>query len=506
MTDYRFKFSIISAVYNAENYLEDAIQSILVQDIGFQDSVELILVDDGSPDSSGSICDFWQKKYPDNIKVIHKENGGVSSARNAGIAVAEGRYINFMDSDDKLSPDTLSSVYQYFITIDDRADLVSIPIYFFEKKEQPHRLNYKFASNKNLLVDLNQKYSFVQLSAASAFFKREVLTPDFFSTTLRYAEDARAIMGLFLKNPIYGIVPQARYDYRCRESMNSALNGSKLHKEWYLDCLQEYVLWSAQQALALYGSVPKFVQFHMMYDLQSRFRMEEFPEHVLTPSEKEKFMVLLKECLSYISDPIILEQKNLSKEQKDLVIRTKYGADSGILEYKNEDYRYRYGETTTASMSSYVVKLQQLIPQDNGLLLYGSAKTGVHFPKPEHFFVRLTAKKQAITLPCSFQQNADRVFRYHGSTLACFYDFQVLIPYDILKRNSSLEICMTCNSHTVKFRNLTAEPSFPVPPKAQKKTWDCHSLFFSRTREEILVESGHLLKRCITSFKSHFNK
>ena len=69
MTDYRFKFSIISAVYNAENYLEDAIQSILVQDIGFQDSVELILVDDGSPDSSGSICDFWQKKYPDNIKV-----------------------------------------------------------------------------------------------------------------------------------------------------------------------------------------------------------------------------------------------------------------------------------------------------------------------------------------------------------------------------------------------------------------------------------------------------
>lgn len=147
-----------------------------------------------------------------------------------------------------------------------------------------------------------------------------------------------------------------------------------------------------------------------------------------------------------------------------------------------------------------------LIPQDNGLLLCGSAKAGAHFPKPEQFFVRLTAKKHAETLPCSFQQSADRVFRYHGSILACFYDFQVLIPYDILKKNSSLEICMTCNSHTIKFRNLAAETSFPVPPKAQKKTWNCHSLFFSRTHEEILVESEHLLKRCITSLKSHFNR
>lgn len=68
MAEHRFKFSIISAVYNAEKYLEDAIQSILTQDIGFEDSVELILVDDGSPDSSGSICDSWQK----NIQIILK--------------------------------------------------------------------------------------------------------------------------------------------------------------------------------------------------------------------------------------------------------------------------------------------------------------------------------------------------------------------------------------------------------------------------------------------------
>ena len=135
--DYPFKFSIITAVYNTEAYLEDAVNSILSQDIGFTDSVQLILVDDGSSDQSGNICDTYQKQYPSNIKVIHKPNGGVSSARNEGLRYAEGRYINFLDSDDRLSSNTLSAVYDFFTEIDNKADFISVPMYFFEKKEGP---------------------------------------------------------------------------------------------------------------------------------------------------------------------------------------------------------------------------------------------------------------------------------------------------------------------------------------------------------------------------------
>ena len=65
-TNYLFKFSIITAVYNVAPYLSEAIESILSQDIGFRESVELILVDDGSTDDSGMICDKYQKKYPEN--------------------------------------------------------------------------------------------------------------------------------------------------------------------------------------------------------------------------------------------------------------------------------------------------------------------------------------------------------------------------------------------------------------------------------------------------------
>lgn len=131
---YSFKFSVITAVYNVASYLSEAIESILCQDIGFKDSVELILIDDGSTDSSGEICDHYQALYPDNIKVLHKPNGGAASARNAGIALASGRYLNFLDGDDKLSPGTLSAVYHFFSTVDDQISLVSVPIQFFEKK------------------------------------------------------------------------------------------------------------------------------------------------------------------------------------------------------------------------------------------------------------------------------------------------------------------------------------------------------------------------------------
>lgn len=90
-------FSIIVPVYNVEKYLETCIQSVLQQ---VYTSYELILVDDGSTDSSRLICDRYAEKWPDKIHVIHKENGGPSSARNTGISAASGEYVLFLDSDD----------------------------------------------------------------------------------------------------------------------------------------------------------------------------------------------------------------------------------------------------------------------------------------------------------------------------------------------------------------------------------------------------------------------
>lgn len=102
------KVSIIMPVYNSEKYLNKAIESVLAQD--FQD-FELILVDDGSADNSAKICDRYSQLY-DNVLSVHKENGGICSARNAGLEVAKGEYIGFCDNDDTYMPHLLRDNYE----------------------------------------------------------------------------------------------------------------------------------------------------------------------------------------------------------------------------------------------------------------------------------------------------------------------------------------------------------------------------------------------------------
>ncbi len=102
------EISVIVPVYNCERYIEKCIRSILTQT--FKD-LELILIDDGSCDSSGKICEDFKLKDK-RVKVIHEKNSGVSIARNVGINIAKGKYIGFVDSDDYLSTDMYESLYE----------------------------------------------------------------------------------------------------------------------------------------------------------------------------------------------------------------------------------------------------------------------------------------------------------------------------------------------------------------------------------------------------------
>ena len=91
----KYFISVIMPIYNAEKYVKKSIDSLVNQTTN---EIEIILVDDGSTDGSGSICDQYDGS--ENVKIIHKENGGICTARNAGLLQAEGQYVSFIDSDD----------------------------------------------------------------------------------------------------------------------------------------------------------------------------------------------------------------------------------------------------------------------------------------------------------------------------------------------------------------------------------------------------------------------
>ena len=124
------KLSVIIPVYLVETTLDRCVESVLCQEI---DDMEVILVDDGSTDKCPQICDRWAQR-DQRVRVIHKKNGGLSDARNAGIAVATGDYIAFVDSDDWLERDT----YPRLLDKADGYDIVEFSVY--GRLELPERI------------------------------------------------------------------------------------------------------------------------------------------------------------------------------------------------------------------------------------------------------------------------------------------------------------------------------------------------------------------------------
>ena len=139
------KISIIVPVYNVEQYIHKCIDSILIQTLT---DFELILIDDGSKDTSGEICDEYAKK-DSRIRVIHKENGGLSSARNAGIDIATSDYLGFVDSDDWIDINMYESLYSGII--DNNADIALCRILYQLENNKRYYFNDIFSEEERIL-------------------------------------------------------------------------------------------------------------------------------------------------------------------------------------------------------------------------------------------------------------------------------------------------------------------------------------------------------------------
>ena len=221
----QMKFSILVPVYNVEKYLEQCVESLLNQT--YKGDYEIILVDDGSTDLSGNICDRYQKNNPDKIKVVHKKNEGLVSARQAGIEAASGEYSLFVDSDDFVEINLLETVNDC-IERNDNPDMVIYSFRYYsngkttERKTTLSKTETKFSSdNKKELYEALITTTFIT-SLWTKALKTEILKTDPTDYSLYYdknmAEDWFRSIHLLTAAERIIYINEPLYNYRTNDA------------------------------------------------------------------------------------------------------------------------------------------------------------------------------------------------------------------------------------------------------------------------------------------------
>ena len=361
---YDYKFSVVMAIYNSQDYLGNSIGSVINQSIGFEENIQLILVNDGSIDDSEEICLSYQEKYPNNILVLSQENAGQASARNNGLQYIEGKYVNFLDSDDCLKENAFEEVFSFFEKHYEETDIVSIPVYFFDREKGQHITNGKFDDGTRV-INLVEEPNNIQLHVNSAFFKNECFEKFNFPTNVILSEDVILVNKILLEKKRLGVLDTTKYYYRKRFDESSTIDKSVSRKEYYNEKLTNYFLHLIDYAKSKEGNVPDFLIYTLAYDLQWVFELSDLS--ILDENERKDFFKYLREIVDYIPSEVILNNRYIANP---------YRRDY-FLSFKEDDFHAEITESNNVllKINDYVADNLlnhriwfDIIELDNGFL------------------------------------------------------------------------------------------------------------------------------------------
>lgn len=201
--------SVIVPVYNVEEYLDRCIQSIVKQTYK---NLEIILVDDGSPDSCPQMCDEWAER-DNRIKIIHKENGGVSSARNSALDIAKGEYIAFVDSDDYAENNFISNLLNGFTN--ENVGISICGLFNNGKKVMPESEVIVDSAEASVMLFNIKDYPYFEGYIWNKMYKKEVIDENHlrFDNPLRMCEDTLFNFEYLKHIDNVSFVPSAEYHY-----------------------------------------------------------------------------------------------------------------------------------------------------------------------------------------------------------------------------------------------------------------------------------------------------
>lgn len=381
-----YKISVIIPIYNTEQYLEDAIVSVTEQSLGFKESIQLILVNNATQDDSERICLKYKALYPENVAYIKlKKNIGVSGARNRGIDAAEGETVSFLDSDDKWDLDALRILYDYLKKNWEAVDFVAARTKKFEAENGYAGVDYKFEKGTRI-VDILKEPNMKQFVVTSGLMKKDVFNTHRFDERVRHAEDVKMINEILLDTCKYGLVKEALYYYRIRNSSSSLLQTMQRSKHWYMESVEYTYHALMDLSREKFGEVLQYIQYVIHSEMRERLPLPESMP-LLNEEEKAWYRKSIRNLLYQIRDEIILSDEWTSPAFKEYELLLKYNEEALKDSYiKGKELCFRHFPIREIQKKEFVqlLNFRYLFPfgdvdKDSEIYIYGGGDIGTQY-------------------------------------------------------------------------------------------------------------------------------
>lgn len=485
-TERKYDISIIIPVYNCEEYITECFNSLLKQHYNFN-RIQVIMIDDGSKDNSFEVCKKLKGSH-DNVIAITKENGGVSSTRNLGMSLAEGKYILFLDADDYLSDNAIKDIVAFFDEHCDEIDVVTYPIYYIYTDSIKKHFRYeKYFSYGTGVYDLNETPYVIQ-ATVNVVIKNGLGV--LFDEAKTFAEDEKFCTECIMQKYKLGYVEEAIYYYR-KTSISAA--STKTNPLYTFDDTMNYYEYLFNKYKEN-DKVAEYVQCLYLNNFRWRFNSKELlPTYLDEAGYNEAYSRLLH-LVNQLDPKVILETPYMGQGQQAV-----------LLKLQNKPFAYRVNE-----------KGKVFITVDGEEYPFATLSVNI-------FRSKLIGKEWRLVGVIDHVSLADMDFEFtidieytNGETkkikpdlkvsqYSMFLQDKLMIPKYAFDVRINIE-----NIHTVAFNIAASENAIPallrfVRFSSPKITNGMYEIVYSRKKHLMINRKARFLKR-LNLFHSLFKK
>lgn len=426
---WKYDVSVIVPIYNNEKYIEECVTSILEQTYP-QKKIQIILINDGSKDNSKEICENLKNKYS-NIVLINQKNSGVSEARNAGIKKAEGKYILFLDSDDKLEKHSMQRLVEFFDSHYEEIDLVTYPmkIYENEKAKPTQHYRYQFYKEGTGVYDLIEN-PYLGQSTINTMIKNLGEQNVLFDKEMTYSEDEAFNTQVLMRKKKIGFCKEATYIYKKHVG---SVTKNRSNPYYTFESLTKYNEKLIEKYQDENGKIPKYIQAIILNNLRWRIKTDEiFPYHY-EEKEFQNAVNRITKVLSYVENGTILNMPYMSIYHKFFIFKLKkmkieaYYGDH-IFSIMNEN------EVLFSSETIEIAFTRAKIIENKKLYILGCVKSPLfELVKPRVFLKYKTRQNEIKEKELNLQDSMQSYYQSNMKTNT-FYQFEETIDLKDVKR------------------------------------------------------------------------